>query len=57
MNFLDFSTDNSYLLYKDNFGVLTVTNIISRRTVDLVHLEFDVEWVSDGIQESDKTKV
>ena len=57
VNFLDFSTDNSYILYKDNFGVLTVTNIIKRGKENLVHLEFDVEWVSDGIQESDKTKV
>ena len=57
INFLDFSLDNNYLLYKDNLEELTATDISSKKKINFIHSEFDVEWMSDGIQISEKTKV
>lgn len=59
VKFIDFSTDNSYLLYKaaDGSDKSTIINIISKAEVDLNLVEFNVEWVSDGIQLSKFTKV
>lgn len=56
VEFLDFSTDNFYLMYKspDEFVIIDLSNL---EKINTVFVEFDIEWCSDGIKTSDKTKV
>lgn len=57
MKFLDFSLNNAYLLYKNDEDEVIVTDIISKKKVSYFHAQSEIEWMSDGIQISNKTKV
>eukprot|EP01016_Furgasonia_blochmanni_P022356 TRINITY_DN24386_c0_g1_i1.p1 TRINITY_DN24386_c0_g1~~TRINITY_DN24386_c0_g1_i1.p1 ORF type:complete len:291 (+),score=52.47 TRINITY_DN24386_c0_g1_i1:64-936(+) len=56
VEFLDFSTDNFYLLYKDYFAEITIIDLSTMNRINTLFVEFDIEWISDGIKISDKTK-
>ena len=57
IEFLDFSTDNFYLLYKDSFEEVVIIDLSNLKKINTVFVEFDIEWCSDGIKASDKAKV
>lgn len=57
IEFLDFSTDNFYLLYKDSYDEVVIIELTNLKKINTVFVEFDIEWCSDGIKASDKAKV
>ena len=56
IEFLDFSTDNFYLLYKDHFEEVVIIDLTNLKKINTIYVEFDIEWCSDGIKVSDKIK-
>lgn len=56
MEYLDFSTDNFYLLYKDTSDEMAIIDLALQKRINTLHVEFEVEWCSDGIKLSDKAK-
>lgn len=58
IKFIDFSTDNYYLLFVDNFGDTNIVDLTTKSQLrSTQNMEFTNEWTSEGIQISDKTKV
>jgi len=57
IEFIDFSTDNYYMLYKDIQEEETIFNLVSfKQQNNLNKFAFDIEWCSDGIKIHKKTK-
>ncbi|EGR29518.1 PH domain protein [Ichthyophthirius multifiliis] len=56
VEFVDFTIDNSYLLYKDNFEEVSIIDLTNHKKINTIYIEHDVEWCSDGIKISEKTK-
>ena len=56
ISFIDFSTDNFYLVYKDNFEEITIIDLTNLKKVNTISVEFDIEWASNGLQIHEKTK-
>jgi hypothetical protein len=54
---MDFSTDDYYLMYKDNLGQKCFLDLSNMNKNDTLAIEFDIEWVSEGIKISEKRKV
>ena len=52
--YLDFSTDNFYLLYKDVSDEIEIIDLSLQKRINTLYLEFDFEWCSDGIKEKAK---
>ena len=44
LEFIDFSTDNFYLVYKDNFEEVVIIDISNINRVNISNMEFDIEW-------------
>ena len=44
LEFIDFSTDNFYLIYKDNFEEIAIIDISNEKKVNTNYMEFDIEW-------------
>lgn len=57
VQFLDFSLDNMFLLYKNELDEAVITDIYSKKKINSIQSRFDFEWISDGIQISERTKV
>ena len=53
---MDFTLDNSYLLYKDNFEEVSIIDLTNHKKINTIYIEHDVEWCSDGIKICEKTK-
>lgn len=56
LEFIDFSTDNFFLLYKDNTEEVAYIDVSNIQEKKFFYTEFDIEWCSKGIMVSDKTK-
>lgn len=56
LEFIDFSTDNFYLLYKDNYEEVAIIDLASLKRITEIYMEFNIEWCSDGIKVTDKAK-
>ncbi len=56
VEFVDFTVDNSYLLYKDNFEEVSIIDLTNHKKINTIYIEHDVEWCSDGIKICEKTK-
>ena len=54
---MDFSCDENYLMYKDNLGQKCFFDLSNMKKNDTLAIEFDIEWVSEGIKISEKRKV
>lgn len=56
VEFLDFSTDNFYLLYKDISDEIAIIDLSLQKRINTLYVEFDLEWCSDGIKLAEKAK-
>lgn len=56
VEYLDFSTDNFYLLYKDMSDEIAIIDLSLQKRINTLHVEFDLEWCSDGIKLAEKAK-
>lgn len=56
IEFMDFSTDDYYLMYKDTIGQKCFFDIENNKKNDTLAIDFDVEWVSEGIKISEKRR-
>jgi len=50
---MDFSVDSNYLIIEDNIGNTFHYEIQTRRPVTLDELNFEIEWMNDGLKYSD----
>ena len=57
IEFMDFSQDGNYLMYKDNLGQKCFFDLSNMKKNDTLAIEFDIDWVSEGIKISEKRKV
>lgn len=57
IEFMDFSTDNYYLMYKDSIGQKCFFDLANNKKNDTLAIDFDIEWVSEGIKISEKEEV
>lgn len=55
VEFMDFSEDDFYLMYKDNVTQKCFFDLTNQKKNDTLAIDFDMEWVSDGIKLSEKT--
>jgi hypothetical protein len=55
IEFMDFSEDNYYLMYKDNVTQKCFYDLTNLKKNDTLAIDFDLEWVSEGIKLSEKT--
>ena len=55
VEFLDFSTDNHYLVYKSP-DEITIVDLSNLEKVNTAFVEMDLEWCSDGLKASEKIK-
>jgi WD40 repeat protein len=55
IEFMDFSEDNYYLMYKDNVTQKCFYDLTNSKKNDTLAIDFDMEWVSEGIKLSEKT--
>ncbi len=53
---MDFTTDDHFLMFKDNFEDIVTIDIEEQKKTTNQFIEFDVVWVSDGIKTSEKAK-
>ena len=53
---MDISTDNFYLMFRDNMEVVVYFNLDSLVKENTIANEYDIEWSGDGIKFSEKTK-
>lgn len=44
------------MLYKDNFEEVAIIDLTNLKKTNTIFIENDVEWCSDGIKVSEKTK-
>lgn len=56
IEFMDFSTDNYYLMYKDSIGQKCFFDLANNKKNDTLAIDFDIEWVSEGIKISEKRR-
>eukprot|EP01017_Pseudomicrothorax_dubius_P037624 TRINITY_DN5539_c0_g2_i1.p1 TRINITY_DN5539_c0_g2~~TRINITY_DN5539_c0_g2_i1.p1 ORF type:complete len:232 (-),score=44.56 TRINITY_DN5539_c0_g2_i1:91-786(-) len=56
VDFVDFSVDNNYLVYRDAVGDISMIDLATLKKISTNLVEFDLEWMSDGLQISEKTK-
>lgn len=56
IEFMDFSTDDYYLMYKDTIGQKCFFDIENNKKNDTLAIDFDIEWVSEGIKISEKRR-
>lgn len=55
IDFLDFSSDNYYLIYKDNFEDVAIINLSEK--IKQAHIdEYEIEWNADGLKVAKQTK-
>jgi len=56
IEYLDFTSNDFYLMYKDNFEEISIIDMCHQKKINTIFVEHDVDWVSDGIKISEKTK-
>lgn len=56
IEFMDFSTDDYYLMYKDSIGQKCFFDLANNKKNDTLATDFDIEWVSEGIKISEKRR-
>lgn len=56
IEYIDFTKDNLYMMYKDNFEEVAIIDIVHLKKTNTIFIENDVEWCSDAIKVSEKTK-
>lgn len=56
VNKLDFSTDGFYLMCEDNLGEVLVFELETQNFASLQSIEFEIEWMSEGIRHSSGIK-
>lgn len=56
VEYLDFSTDNFFLLYKDISDEYAIIDLSLQKRINTLSFEFDLEWCSDGIKMAEKAK-
>lgn len=54
--FMDFSSDNVYLMYMDNIGKKQYLDLKEKSTLAKIDLQ-NTEWISEGLKISDKRRV
>ncbi len=57
IEFLDFSTDSNFLLFKDTSDNSTIIDLSNMKKVPMIQVDFSAEWCSDGIKITDKVIV
>jgi hypothetical protein len=55
IEFMDFSEDDNYLMYSDSVTQKCFYDLSQSKKNDTLAIEFEMEWVSDGIKLSEKT--
>ena len=50
IEFLDFSRDCKYLLFKDSFEELGMVNLTTFKRINTIFVEMGVEWEAEGIR-------
>lgn len=55
VEFLDFSTDDHYLVYKSP-DEITIVDLSNLEKINTAFVEMDLEWCSDGLKASEKIK-
>lgn len=58
IEFIDFSTDNFFLLYKDNVDDVEIIDFRNKDFKKVIkgEVEFNMEWCTDGIKVSSNMK-
>ena len=56
VDYLDFSTDNFYLLYKDVSDEIAIIDLSIQKKINSLYVEFELEWCSDGKKLDEKAK-
>mmetsp|Transcript_19117 Transcript_19117/g.2603 ORF Transcript_19117/g.2603 Transcript_19117/m.2603 type:complete len:128 (+) Transcript_19117:219-602(+) len=54
IEYLDFTMDNYYLIYKDNFEEVSIIDLKNLKKINTLYVEHDAKWCSDGIKVSEK---
>lgn len=57
IKYLDFSVDSNYLLIKDNLDEVIFIEIHSKKIVNIADLNYEIEWMYEGLKYSDKFDV
>ena len=50
IEYMDFSIDHKYLLFKDNFEELGMINLESFKRINTIFVEMNIEWESQGLK-------
>jgi WD40 repeat protein len=50
ISYLDFSTDNGYMMVEDKVGEVTLYEIETDRPIKTDAIDFDLEWLGDGLR-------
>lgn len=56
IEYIDFSTDDNYIMLKDNFEEILIVDIKNSRRINTIFIEHDVNWQSDGLKIHESTK-
>lgn len=56
IDYIDISKDNFFLMFKDAMEEVVYMNLDSFKKENYISIEYDVEWLGDGIKFSDQTR-
>ncbi len=56
IEYIDISKDNYFLMFKDAMEEVVYMNLTSFKKENYIAIEYDVEWLGDGIKFSDQTR-
>ncbi len=56
IEFLDFSTDEKYLLYKDKFEEIGMVYLVTLKRINTIFVEMKIEWQTEGLRISPKAQ-
>jgi hypothetical protein len=56
IEFLDFSTDEKYLLYKDKFEEIGMIYLVTLKRINTIFVEMKIEWQTEGLRISPKAQ-
>ena len=56
IRYLDFSSDNAYLMCEDDLGEVVHWDIFNERILHSTEIEHEIEWVTEGLRNSPTMK-
>lgn len=57
VEYIDFTVDDNFLLYKDTLEEVSIIDLSNQKKINTIFIEHDIEWCSDGIKIGEKTNV